>query len=219
MVAFEYAGDLWVVSRNGGQARRLTSTPTVETDPKFSPDGSKIAFTATVGGNTDVYVVPAAGGDPTRLTFHPGLDRHAAGAPTASASSSGRRAKPCRSGLPRFSSSGACRRLDGAVARARRLPMPRAFTGTYSPDGRRVAYEEFSTPFASDWYDISLWRHYRGGRTHPIRVINLADYSVEKLPWKNSNDSDPMWIGNTIYFLSDRNGTTNLFAYRPDTKR
>src|SRR5262249_11782005 len=74
-VAFEYAGDLWVVSRSGGQARRLTATPGVEIDPYFSPDGSQIAFTATVAGNTDVYVVPAAGGDPKRLTYHPGADR------------------------------------------------------------------------------------------------------------------------------------------------
>ena len=74
-VAFEYAGDLWIVSRAGGQARRLTSTSGVETDPHFSPDGSRIAFTATVAGNTDVYVVPTAGGEPTRLTYHPGIDR------------------------------------------------------------------------------------------------------------------------------------------------
>src|SRR5438309_9633239 len=74
-VAFEYAGDLWVVSRSGGQARRLTSTQGVEIDPYFSPDGSQIAFTATVAGNTDVYLVPTAGGDPKRLTYHPGLDR------------------------------------------------------------------------------------------------------------------------------------------------
>src|SRR6476659_5875756 len=74
-VAFEYAGDLWIVSRNGGQARRLTSTPGVEIDPYFSPDGNQIAFTATVAGNTDVYVVPTAGGDPKRLTYHPGIDR------------------------------------------------------------------------------------------------------------------------------------------------
>src|SRR6266513_4790230 len=74
-VAFEYAGDLWVVSRSGGQARRLTSTIGVELDPYFSPDGSQIAFTSTVAGNTDVYVVPTAGGDPKRLTYHPGIDR------------------------------------------------------------------------------------------------------------------------------------------------
>src|ERR1700752_4824771 len=74
-VAFEYAVDLWVVCRSGGTARRPTSTPSLEIDPYFSPDGSQIAFTATVAGNTDVYVVPTAGGDPKRLTYHPGLDR------------------------------------------------------------------------------------------------------------------------------------------------
>jgi len=74
LVAFEYGGDLWTVPRGGGQARRLTSTPYAEIDPRFSPDGSRLAFTATVGGNTDVYVVPVAGGEPTRLTFHPGID-------------------------------------------------------------------------------------------------------------------------------------------------
>ena len=74
LVAFEYGGDLWTVSRGGGQARRLTSTPSAEIDPWFSPDGSRIAFTASVGGNTDVYVVPASGGEPIRLTYHPSLD-------------------------------------------------------------------------------------------------------------------------------------------------
>src|SRR5258706_9849984 len=74
-VAFEYAGDLWIVSRSGGQARRLTSTPGAELDPYFSPDGTQIAFTATVAGNTDVYVMPTAGGDARRLTYHPGFDR------------------------------------------------------------------------------------------------------------------------------------------------
>src|SRR5690348_14492118 len=71
-VAFEYGGDLWVVGRNGGQARRLTATPDVEIEPHFSPDGSLVAFTKMTGGNADVYVVPTAGGDPKRLTYHPG---------------------------------------------------------------------------------------------------------------------------------------------------
>src|ERR1044071_9227059 len=75
LVAFEYGGDLWTVPRAGGQARRLTATPGVEGDAYFSPDGSRIAFTATAGGNTDVYVVAAGGGEPKRLTWHPGLDR------------------------------------------------------------------------------------------------------------------------------------------------
>src|SRR5207247_10297056 len=83
------------------------------------------------------------------------------------------------------------------------MPMPRAFSASYSSDSRRVAYDEITLAFTPDWYEASMWRHYRGGRTHPITVMNLADHSIEKLPWTNSNDSLPMWVGNTIYFLSD----------------
>ena len=213
-VAFEYAGDLWIVSRNGGQARRLTSTPGVEIDPYFSPDGSQIAFSATVAGNTDVYVVPTAGGDPKRLTYHPGIDRVRGWTPD------GRRVifMSVRTSAPQQSyfqlwTIG----LEGGLPEP--LPMPRAFSASYSPEGRRIAYEEIATVFFPEWYEASEWRHYRGGRTHPILVMNLADFSVEKLPWTDSNDSLPMWIGNTIYFLSDRNQTTNLFAYGLATKR
>ena len=214
LVAFEYAGDLWVVGRSGGTARRLTATPGVETEPSFSPDGSLIAFTGTVGGNTDVYVVPAAGGDPKRLTYHPGADRVRGWSPDGKrvVFASARTSAPQQSYLRLYSVA-----LDGGLPDA--LPMPRAFTGTYSPDGKRVAYEEISTQFVPDWYEASGWRHYRGGRTHPIWIMSLADYSVEKLPRANSNDSDPMWIGNTVYFISDRNFTANLFAYHLDTKK
>ncbi|HKN68646.1 MAG TPA: PDZ domain-containing protein [Gemmatimonadaceae bacterium] len=214
LVAFEYAGDLWVVGRNGGSARRLTATPGVETEPSFSPDGSLIAFTGTVGGNTDVYVVPAAGGDPKRLTYHPGADRVRGWSPDGKRVifGSARTSAPQQSYFRLFSVA-----LDGGLPEA--LPMPRAFTGTYSPDGRRIAYEEISTQFIPDWYEASGWRHYRGGRTHPIWIMSLADYSVEKLPRANSNDADPMWIGNTVYFISDRNFTANLFAYHLDSKK
>ena len=212
-VAFEYAGDLWVVSRSGGAARRLTATPTVETDPQFSPDGSKIAFTATIGGNTDVYVVPTAGGDPTRLTFHPSLDRVRGWSPDGKRVifASNRVSAPHNSYFKLWSVP-----VEGGLPEP--LPMPRAYSGTYSPDAHHVAYEEFGTQFTVQWHDISEWRHYRGGRTHPISVMSLADYSVEKLPWKDSNDTDPMWVGNTVYFLSDRNTTTNVFSYKTDTK-
>ncbi|MGH9904607.1 MAG: S41 family peptidase [Pyrinomonadaceae bacterium] len=213
-VAFAYAGDLWIVSRSGGEARRLTSTSGVETDPHFSPDGSQIAFTAEVAGNTDAYVVPSAGGDPKRLTYHPGPDRVRGWTPD------GRRVvlASARTSAPqqayfRLWTVG----LEGGLPES--LPLPRAFKGTYSPDGRRVAYEEFSTAFIPIWYEASQWRHYRGGRTHPNRIFTLADNSVEKLPWDNSNDTDPMWVGNTVYFLSDRNHTVNLFSYRLDTKQ
>ena len=223
LVAFEYGGDLWTVPRSGGQARRLTSTPNAEIDPWFSPDGTRLAFTATVGGNTDVYVVPVSGGEATRLTFHPSLDAARGWSPDGRSVlfASTREAVPVP-GLPSiFRLWSVALTPSGAVGGVPAvLPMPRAFTGTYSPDARRIAYEEIGLGFASDWAQnqSSLWRNYRGGRTRPIRLITLADNSVEKLPWANSNDSSPMWIGDTVYFLSDRNGTTNLFSHRPGAK-
>ncbi len=212
-VAFEYAGDLWIVSRSGGQARRLTSAQGVEIDPYFSPDGSKIAFTSTVSGNTDVYVVSTTGGDPRRLTYHPGIDRVRGWTPDGRVIFASVRTSAPQQSYFQLWTIGA----DGGLPE--RLPMPRAFSASYSPDARRVAYEEITTAFVPEWYETSMWRHYRGGRTHPISVINLADYSVEKLPWTNSNDTLPMWIGNTIFFLSDRDHTMNLFSYRTDTKQ
>jgi tricorn protease len=213
LVAFEYAGDLWAVARTGGQARRLTTTPTVETEPYFSPDGSKIAFTSTVGGNTDVYVMSTAGGDPTRLTYHPGMDRVRGWTPDGKrvVFAAARLSPPQQSYFRLFAIA-----LDGGLPEP--LPMPRAYTGTYSADGKRLAYEEVSTVMFPGWIEASGWRHYRGGRTHPIRVMNLADNSVTKLPWTDSNDAYPGWIGNTVYFLSDRTFTTNLFSYNTDTK-
>ena len=214
LIAFEYAGDLWVVGRTGGSARRLTATPGVETDPSFSPDGSLIAYTGTAAGNTDIYVVPAAGGDPKRLTYHPGVDRVRGWTPDGKrvVFGSERTSAPQQSYYRLWTVS-----TEGGLPEV--LPMPRAFSGNFSPDGKRFAYEEISTEFIPEWVEASGWRHYRGGRTHPIWIMNLADYSVEKLPKANSNDRDPMWIGNTVYFVSDRNFTANLFAYHLDTKK
>ncbi|HEV2833784.1 MAG TPA: PDZ domain-containing protein, partial [Pyrinomonadaceae bacterium] len=214
LIAFEYGGDLWVVSRNGGQARRVTSTQGVELDPYFSPDGSQIAYTSTVAGNTDVYVVPTTGGDPKRLTYHPGIDRVRGWTPDGRSVvfASVRTSAPQQAYFALWTIS-----VDGGLPEP--LPMPRGFSVAYSPDGKRVAYEEITTAFIPPWYELSQWRHYRGGRTRPVRILNLTDNSVEKLPWTNSNDALPMWIGNTIYFLSDRNHTNNLFAYRTDTKQ
>lgn len=213
-IVVAYASDLWVTTRTGGAARRITSTPDVESDPQFSPDGSMIAFSRTAAGNTDVYVVPTAGGTPRRLTYHPGLDR------VRGWTRDGKRVlfASDRTSVPQVS----YLRLwtvsaDGGFEDA--LPMPRAFAGDFSPDARRIAYEEISTAFMPEWYEVSHWRHYRGGRTQPVRIMELASHAVEKLPWKDSNDRNAMWVGNTVYFLSDRNGATNLFVYDAGTRQ
>ncbi|HEX9760233.1 MAG TPA: PDZ domain-containing protein [Candidatus Acidoferrales bacterium] len=208
-VAFAYGGDLWVVSRNGGQARRLTSTPGVEADPHFSPDGARIAFTAAYAGNTDVYVVPTAGGQAKRLTYHPGLDVARGWTPDGRSVLFASERDTVPHAHFRLWTVAVESGVEEAVA------LPRAVTGSFAPGGRRLAYEELPLGFTPGWAynQTSQWRHYRGGRTHPIRVISMADYSVLKLPWNNSNDTHPMWVGNTIYFLSDRNHTANLFAY------
>jgi tricorn protease len=212
LVAFAHGGDLWTVSRSGGVARRITSTPGVEADPRFSPDGTRIAYTATVAGNTDVYVVAADGGEPRRLTYHPGVDRARGWTPDGRRVllESGRVSAPIPYGRLWTVA------LEGGTPEP--LPMPRAWSGAYSADGGRIAYEEFSTAFlTSAQNQSSQWRYYRGGRTHPIRVMDLEDHAVQALPWTNSNDSDPMWVGDRIYFLSDRNHTVNLFSWSAAT--
>ncbi|MGH7621634.1 MAG: protease, partial [Gemmatimonadaceae bacterium] len=207
MVAFEYGGDLWVAARAGGDARRLTSTPSEETDPHFSPDGSLIAYSATIAGNTDVYVMPVGGGEPKRLTYHPGADYARGWTPDGKrvvfASTRGTLPTPGANSYLRLWTVGA----EGGMPE--QLALPRAFTGVYSPDGKQMAYQQLSMQiFAGPWGEPqnSQWRRYRGGRVQPIRIVDLANFNEQKLPWTNSNDTDPMWVGNTVYFLSDRDG-------------
>ncbi|REJ79560.1 MAG: protease [Acidobacteria bacterium] len=213
LVTFAYAGDLWTVPRAGGRARRLTSTPGVETEPHFSPDGSQIAFTATVGGNTDAYVISTNGGNPVRLTYHPALDR------VRGWSSDGRSVMfaSTRTSAPQEAYYQLWA-IDRSGGLPERLAPPRAARGSYSPDGGRLAYEEITMQFVPAWEETSYWRHYRGGRTHPITLMDLSNASTTKLPWENSNDSHPMWVGDTVYFISDREHTANVFSYKPGSR-
>jgi len=169
-IAFAYANDLWVVPRSGGEARRLTVYPGQESDPHFSPDGRLIAFTAQYDGNVDVYVMPVAGGQPERLTWHPGPDLARGWTPD------GRRVvfASGRIGAPVSYQRLWTVSVEGGMPEA--LPIPRAYAGSPSADGRRYAYQELPPP-------NNQWRNYRGGQTQPIRLINLSNYEVEKLPW------------------------------------
>jgi tricorn protease len=212
-IVFSYAGDLWTVNREGGAAIRLTSGIGIETLPVFSPDGETVAFTGEYDGNTDVYTMPAAGGVPKRITYHPGPDYAAGWTPD------GQRIlfRSNRESIaPRYTRLFSVAK-NGGLAEA--LPLPLAFNGAYSPDGQRVVYAPLDGgQFASTPERWVAWKRYRGGEASYLWIANLGDLSTEKIPRTDSNDINPMWIGDKIYFLSDRNGPMTLFAYDPATK-
>ncbi len=201
-IVFAFAGDLWSVPRAGGAAVRLTSGPGVEANPVFSPDGSRIAFTGEYDGNVDVFVIPAAGGNPIRLTWHPAADTALGWTPD------GRRVlfTSNRNSYSRFSELYTAG-FEGGLEE--RLPLPMGYEASFSPDGRRIAYVPLPRAF-------TFWKRYRGGRTTPIWIADLSDSRIEKVPREESNDFNPMWVGDRIYFLSDRSGPVTLFVY--DTK-
>ncbi len=201
-IVFVYAGDLWSVPREGGDAVRLTSGPGVETDPQFSPDGTRIAFTGEYDGNVDVFVMPASGGVPKRLTWHPAPDRVLGWTPD------GKRIMftSSRTAYSRFGEMYTVP-ADGGVEE--KLPLPSGYEASMSADGQSIAYEPIGKAF-------TMWKKYRGGQTARIWIARLSDSSVTKVPRTNSTDFNPMWSGDRVYFLSDRNGPATLFYY--DTK-
>ena len=205
-IVFNYAGDLWIVSRDGGDAHRLTAGVGAEFLPHFSPDGLTVAFTGEYDGNRDVYVVPATGGVPRRLTYHPAEEYVANWTPD------GRRILFYSWGnsFMHFEDQLYTIPPDGGLPT--QLPLPIAEDASFSPDGMHIAY----VPHPK-WQEA--WKRYHGGQTTPIWIADLKDSSVVKIPRENSNDDHPMWVGDTIYFLSDRNGPVSLFAYDTKTKQ
>jgi tricorn protease len=201
-IVFVYGNDLWSVGREGGDAVRLTTGVGMEADPVFSPDGSKIAFTGEYDGNIDVFVMPAAGGTPKRLTYHPAADRAIGWTPDG-------KHVVFSSGRTSYSNFSRLFTVPAEGGFETQLPLDRAVEGSYSPDGTRLAYVP-----TDKWQ--RAWKRYRGGQTTPIWIATLSDSSTVKVPRNNSNDFNPMWVGDTVYFLSDRNGSVSLFAY--DTK-
>jgi tricorn protease len=198
-IAFAFAGELWIVAREGGIARRLVSGQLFNRRPIFSPDGSQIAFTGRYDGNPDVYVVSASGGEPRRLTYYPGLDTAVGWSAdgTKIIVSSVRRTPR---DLPRLFV------VPVAGGAPEELPLPSGVEASLSPDSKRLAYVPMP-----QWQPA--WKHYRGGQQSRIWIADLADSKIVKLPREDSNDGSPMWIGDAIYFLSDRAGPVALYAY------
>jgi len=204
-IVFGYADDLWVVPKDGGQAVPLASPPGQETFPRFSPDGSTIAFVGNYEGNRDLYTIPVQGGVPVRVTHHPATETLCDWTPDGdllyySNAFAGLRRQmqlltvPATGGLPT------------------RLPPPYGANGAISPDGKWLAY----TPHTRD---SRTWKRYRGGMATDIWLLNLDDRTSKKITDWEGTDSLPMWHGDDLYYLSDAGDDHRLNIWAYDTKR
>ena len=201
-ITFSYGGDIWVVEKSGGIAHKLSSPEGGELWPKFSPDGSKIAFSGNYDGNIDVYVIPSKGGIPTRVTWHGDYDRvlgwHPDGSMVLFASSR-------ESGRQRYSQFYLIPEKGGL---AEKLSVPYGEFASFSADGNEIVY--------TDKTRLSrTWKRYRGGMAPDIFRFNLNDFSHTKISPNIANDELPMWKGTKVYFLSDRGPEKryNLWVY------
>ncbi|WP_343703651.1 PDZ domain-containing protein [Chitinophaga sp.] len=211
-IAFMYAGDIWLANRDGSSPVRLTVNPAFEQDPYFSPDGKRIAFTGNYDGNTDVYVVSVEGGDPQRVTWHPARDLvrgwvdndhilFASGAESPTGRTTRLYSVNAKGGLP-----------------AAHAKIPEATQGAVSPDGKYTAYIKNPDPTeGSTMY--RPFKRYRGGYMPKIWIFNNSTYQIEEIPAANSNNIRPVWVGKSVFFLSDRNHTMNIFRYDTDSKQ
>ncbi|HWM93724.1 MAG TPA: S41 family peptidase [Thermoanaerobaculia bacterium] len=209
-VVFTYAGDLWTASASGGGATRLTAHPGLEQFAKFSPDGKWIAFMGQYDGDEQVYVVPSAGGVPKQLTWYPargplpprwGFDNQVLGW-----TRDGKAVlfRSMRDGWDMADTLLYTVPLDGSLGEP--LPMPISGAGDFSPDGKRIAYN----PIARDF---RTWKRYQGGWQQDLYLFDLTTYETKNITSNPRTDRDPMWIGDKIYFNSDRTGTLNLYVY------
>ena len=204
-IVFSYADDLWLVSREGGEAVPLASPPGPETFAKFSPDGERVAFVGNYDGDRDLYVVPVGGGIPARVTHHP------AGEQLCDWTPDGRLIfhQSGRGGMYRqvqlFTVS-----ADGGIPE--QLPVPYGANGAISPDGDWLAYNLHPRDFAT-------WKRYRGGWATDVWLFGLRDGSARTITDWEGTDTLPMWHGKTVYYLSDGGSAhrLNIWAYDTET--
>jgi tricorn protease len=201
-IAFVYAGDIWLAPKQGGHAQRLSSPKGEEMFPRFSPDGSLLAYSANYDGNMDVYVAPVAGGLPKRLTYHGAADRVLDWYPDG---------KSLLFATMRTSYKDRFNQLYKISAQGglpEKLPVPYGEFGAISPDGKTLAYIPISV-------DFRTWKRYRGGMNPDIWLFNLETFESQNATHDNSANSQPMWRQGTMFFLSDRDKSqrANLWAY------
>ncbi|MDR2915035.1 MAG: PDZ domain-containing protein [Tannerella sp.] len=214
-IVFTYAGDLYKVSVNGGEAKRLTSHVGYEMFPRFSPDGKTIAFTGQYDGNTEVYTIPSDGGEPLRLTY----------TATNSRDDLGDRMGPNNIVMcwttdgnhvvyrNRIGSGfeGNLKLVSKEGSLSEFIPLPEGGFCSYSPDGKKLAYNRVMREFRT-------WKYYKGGMADDIWIYDADKKSVENITNNDAQDIFPMWVGDEIYFASDRDRTMNIFVYNTKTK-
>ncbi len=210
-IAFCHAGDIWTVHAEGGAAGRLTAHPGLELFPKFSPDGRWIAFTGQYEGDEQVYVIPATGGEPRQLTFYPargpfaprhGSDNQVVGWTPDGGSVLFRSVRDADG----IRSEGRLYTVPASGGLARPLPMPTSGAADFSPDGKRLAYSPL-------FRDFRTWKRYEGGWAQDLYLFDLGTLDAKPFAVSKRTERDPMWIGEVIYFSSDRDGTLNLYSY------
>lgn len=203
-VAFVYAADLWVADIDGSNVLRLTSTPAVESNPAFSPDGKTIAFSSNRSGVTAVYTVPVTGGEPIRLTWYPAAALVRGWTPNG---------KSVLYATDRETAPVPHNRLWTVPAKGGPsvlLAKQWGHDGAFSPDGKRLILDKM------DRWDVE-WRAYRGGQNTPLIVMNLDDFGETLLPNNRSIDIKPLWLDEHVYFISDRNGgVANIWRANPN---
>lgn len=215
-IVFSYAGDLYTVPADGGDARRLTSHIGYEIFPRISPDGKEIAFTGQYDGNTEVYVMPSNGGEPKRLTYTSTNSRDDLG-DRMGPNNIVMTWRPDGSGVVYRNriSDGFTGKLwtvspDGGMPEM--IPLPEGGFCSFSPDGKKMAYNRVMREFRT-------WKYYRGGMADDIWIYDPEKESVENITNNVAQDIIPMWIGDEIYFISDRDNTMNLFAYNTKSRQ
>ena len=211
LIAFSYAGDIWTVPRTGGRATRITTGVGVENAPIFSPDGATLAFTGDYDGNTDVFTVPASGGVPHRVTYHPAADV------AVGWSADGKKVlfRSNRSAASRYTQ---IFEVSPAGGMATALPLPMAYAGALSPDGKAIAYNPLQPAFNFDFTNYTSWGNYRGGRASTIKITTLPGLDTVEAPHEAAADISPVWARGKLYFLSARGGPMSVYSYDPATR-
>ncbi|MBD3218365.1 MAG: peptidase S41, partial [candidate division Zixibacteria bacterium] len=199
LVAFVYGGDIWTVNANGGVARKITFHDGEESYPKFSPAGNLIAFNGYYDGNNDVYVMNVYGGDITRVTYHPGSDAVVGWHPVKNKIIFRSR---------RFSPNTAYRLYqvspDGSGLED--LPIHEIYFGTFSDDGNEIVYTQVGR-------EERNWKRYYGGTSEDLFHYDFETKELNQLTDFKGSDRFPLWIGDKVYFNSDRSYRLNIHSY------